>query len=236
MDSLPSVDEEDRQFIVSQVLEKSVGCFLWVRLVLEELRQVYTSAELFQLLRDVPSDMDELYSRILDSMSKATYGKCLANAILTSTVYSIRPLTTEELYHALQLDIKDGIDGIEKSIEACCGQLIYVDSASRVYMIHQTAIDFLLRANVSSEFAINKKSSHKRLLLTCLQYLYSNEMKPPTHRKLSVRNIINPWCAFVAYACGALNEHIGHVSSMEDEVFLQLANFLNSPNILLWIE
>lgn len=236
VESLPAVDEGGYQSTVSKILEKSDGCFLWVKLVLEELRQVHTSAEISQVLEDVPSNMDELYTRILNSMSKAPYGKLLAKAILTWTVCSARPLTTEELYYALQLDIKDSINKIEKAITASCGQLVYIDSKSRVHMVHQTARDFLLRLSIISEFAIDKKPGHKRLLMTCLQYLSSNEMRGPRQRKLSAKSLAKPRCAFVSYACSALHEHIRHVSSTDDETFLALSQFLNTSNVLSWIE
>ena len=233
---LPAVNEGGHQSTIIKIVEKSAGCFLWVKLILEELRHVHTSAEVHQVLEEVPSDMDELYTRILNSMSKAPYGKALAKAILTWTVCSARPLTTEELYYALQLDIKDSIDRIEKSITASCGQLVYIDSRSCVHMVHQTARDFLLQSSIDSEFRIDKKAGHKRLLITCLQYLCGNEMKGPRHRKLSVQNTLRPRCAFSAYACSALHEHIRFVSSTDDDLFFELIKFLNSSNILSWIE
>lgn len=236
VESLPTVDESGHQSTVAKILDKSSGCFLWVKLVLEELRQVHTSAEVNQVLEEVPSDMDELYTRILESMSTAPYGKVLAKAILAWTVCSVRPLTTEELYYALQFDINDTIDRIEKSVTASCGQLVYIDTRSRVHMVHQTARDFLLRPGMASEFSVDKKLGQKRLLMTCLQYLCGNEMTGPKHRKLSVTNLARPRCAFVTYACSALDEHIRHVSSIDDELFLALIKFLNTSNILSWIE
>ena len=235
IDSLPTVDEDGSQSIIAKILAKSAGCFLWVKLVLEELMQVHTSTEVYQILEEIPSSMDELYTRILQSMSTATHGKILAKAILTWTVCSARPLTTEELYYALQLDIKDNINKIEKAISASCGQLVYVDAKSRVHMIHQTAREFLLQLDSTSEFAIEKKSGHKRLLTSCIRYLCSNEMKVPGHRKLSVKNLNQPRCVFVSYACSAVQEHIRHISSTDDEVFLNLVAFLNTSNTLSWI-
>lgn len=236
IDHLPSVDEEAHRNMVAQILKKSAGCFLWVRLVLQELKQVHTSAEIRQVLEDVPTDMDELYSRILDSMSRAPYGKLLAKAILTWTVCSARPLTTHELYHALQIDIEDTIDSVQKSITASCGQLVYVDAQSRVQMVHQTARDFLLRSSTNSEFTVDRRSGHKRLAMTCLQYLNGNEMKGPRHRKLSVSNVVKERCPFVTYACNHLFEHVAHVSSIDDDVLFALASFLSSSNVLSWIE
>lgn len=236
MDHLPSVDEEARRNMVAQILRKSAGCFLWVRLVLHELKQVHTSVEIRQVLEEVPADMDELYSRVLDSMSRAPYGKLLAKAILTWTVCSARPLTTHELYHALQIDIKDTIDSVQKSIIASCGQLVYVDAQSRVQMVHQTARDFLLRSSINSEFAVDRRLGHKRLAMTCLQYLSGNEMKDPRNRKLSVSNVVKARCPFVAYACNSLFEHVANVSSTDDEILVALARFLSSSNVLSWIE
>ena len=236
MDHLPCVDEEDRQAMFHKILDKSAGCFLWVKLILEELGRVHTSAEIRQVLEDVPSDMNQLYSRILDGMSTAAYGKVLAKAILTWTVCSARPLTTEELFHALQIDIKDSIDSVERSIASSCGQLVYVDSHSRVQMIHQTAREYLLQANVHPDFGIDKQVGHKRLALTCLHYLNGNEMKGPRHRKLSMTNIIKERSPFVAYASFSLFNHISHVDVTDGEVLSALTKFMGSSNVLAWVE
>ncbi|KAH0562634.1 hypothetical protein GP486_002685 [Trichoglossum hirsutum] len=236
MDYLPSINEKALQEMVATILTKSAGCFLWVNLVLQELRQVHTAAEIRQVLEDIPSDMGELYSRILDSMSRAPYGKLLAKAILTWTVCSARPLTTKEMHHALQIDMKDNIDSVQKSIVASCGQLVYVDSHSRVQMVHHTARDFLLQPENTSEFVIIRKSGHKRVAMACLEYLNGNEMKGPRHRSLRVSNVPKERCPFVAYACTSLFGHITQVSSTDDDLLVALATFLSSSNVLSWIE
>jgi WD40 repeat protein len=236
MDHLPSADNSARNEMVTKILTKSDGCFLWVRLVLKELRKVHTSAEIRQVLEDVPSHMDELYIRILDAMSRAPYGKALAKAILTWTVCSARPLTVQELHHALQLNIGDTVDNAERAITSNCDQLVYVDSQSRVKMVHQTAREFLLRAKIDSEFAIDRSVGHRQLAATCLEYLSGNEMRGPRHRKLSTMTTPKERSPFVDYASNSLFEHIIHVSSTDDEFFLALAKFLNSSNVLSWIE
>lgn len=237
MDQLPSIEEEDEEDMVSKILEKSAGCFLWVSLILQELRQAHTSTEIRQVLEEVPSDMNALYSRILDSMSKAPpYGKLLARAILTWAVCSSRPLTTSELYQALQIDIKDKIDNIKTSIESRCGQLVYVDAQSRVQMVHQTARDFLLQASDFSEFGVEEREGHRRLLMTCLEYLNGNEMRSPKHRRLSASIVAKERGPFVNYACNSFFEHVTHVSSQDDEALTALAKLLSSTNILSCIE
>ena len=205
-------------------------------MILQELRRAHTSTEVCQIIDEVPSDMNDLYSRILDQMSRAPpYGKVLAKAILTWTVCASRPLTTHELYQALQMDMKDKIDSVVASIESRCGQLVYVDTQSRVQMIHQTARDYLLQSKETSEFGVDYKIGHGRLLATCLEYLNSNEMRGYRNRKLSSDSIPRERGPFANYACNSFFDHI-HVSSQSDEVLIGLGKFLGSTNVLAWIE
>ncbi|KAL8940002.1 MAG: hypothetical protein Q9211_002481 [Gyalolechia sp. 1 TL-2023] len=236
MAHLPAADNEDRRRMAHKILAKSAGCFLWVKLILQELGQVHTSGEIRQVLEDVPSDMNEMYARILNSMSTAPYGKVLAKAILTWTVCSARPLTTEELFHALQLDIKDSIDSVVRSIASSCGQLVYVDKHSRVHMIHQTARNYLLQADIHPEFGIDKRLGHKRLAMACLQYLNGSEMKGPRHRKLSFTNLVRERSPFVTYASNSLFDHISHAIATDEEILCGLAKLMSSSNVLSWIE
>lgn len=237
MDDLPSVDENGRQHMVRQILEKSMGCFLWVSLVLQELKNVHTSTDVERILDKVPTDMNELYNRILDSMSAASYGKHLTKAILTWTVCSTRPLKTFELHVALQLDIKDSTDSIEASIRSCCGQLVYVDAKSQVQMIHLTARDFLLHTATDSEFVVDEREGHRRLLLICLQYLSGDDMKAPRRGRFDPSKIMpKDRSAFASYACDSLSEHLSHLSWEDNDVLSPLANFFRSSNVLSWIE
>ena len=188
-----------------------------------------------EVLESVPSDMSKLYGRILDSMSKMLYGIRLAKAILNWTACAARPLTVEELHFALQIDMNDTIDSVPEAIESTCGRLIYVDTTSRVHMIHQTAREFLLQLDNKSEFAINRKEGHKRLAMGCLKYLNGNQMVAQ-NRKLSISRVPRKRSAFVDYASKSLSTHIFSVSSGDDELLEVLSKFLSSSNILSWIE
>ena len=240
MDKLPMVDENGQQHIFDQILEKSSGCFLWANLVFQELRNVNTANDVRKILDEVPSNMNDLYYRILKSMSNAFHGKALAKAILTWTVCSTRPLKALELYHALQLDLKDSIDTVEGAIRSCCGQLVYVDAQSQVQMIHLTARDFLLQPDLDSEFAINEQEGHRRLLIVGLQYLNGDEMKAPRRRKASVSlkddDIELKRSLFANYACVSLSEHVSQTSWVNTGILTALINFFSSSNVLSWIE
>jgi hypothetical protein len=236
LDSLPSPSSPGREATANQIIQNSSGCFLWVNLVLKDLRQVNTSAEIRKVLTSNPEEMDTLYYKILTSMADAKFGKDLAKSILTWTTCSFRPLSIEEIHRAIELDIKDTIDNVERSVSTCCGSLVYIDTCKRVQLIHLTASDFLTRLGVGSEFIIERAKGHRNLALVCLQYLSGNEMRGPRQRKLSAPKSGPERSPFADYACKYLFQHLVYIKSYGDEVLIALSKFLGSANVLSWIE
>lgn len=231
--NLPQSTDEERQEMVDTILGKSAGCFLWANLVLQQLSKGQTRSDTQRILEETPSDMDDLYTRILASMSDESQGKDMAKAILNWVVCSARPMTVDELHKALELDLNDTIHNVERAIETTCGQLVYVDAQSKVHVIHQTVKEYLLH-HKGSEFSINRKYGHKRLALICLKYL--SELDKGAKRRPSASGIVPTRSPFIAYASTYLSNHIAFVDSTDDEFIVALRVFLSSPNVLLWIE
>jgi hypothetical protein len=69
------------------------------------LKDAHTSRDVERILDEVPSDMNELFGRTVDTMSAQVQCKALAKAIITCTVCAIRPLKTMELDEAVRLDL-----------------------------------------------------------------------------------------------------------------------------------
>jgi WD40 repeat protein len=233
-DQLPAAGDE-RAIMAEEILQTANGCFLWVTLVLKELRQVHTSTEIRKVLSSNTTDMDEFYGRILSDMAQAKFGKELAKAILTWTTFSFRFLSTDELHCAVELDLNDTVDDIERSISTCCGNLIYVDGNKKVQMHHLTVREFLTRQGTQSDFKIDRAVAHKRIALVCLRYLMRNERRPPKTRMLSVTQV-QETPRLAAYACEYVFQHILHVSSTDSEVLVALSKFMGSKSVLDWIE
>lgn len=226
----------DRTYTAQLLLAKSDGCFLWTKLALEELKQGLTRSGIQKILAEVPSDMDNLYNRIVHSMFDKAREQTMIVAILDWTTCATRPLTTEEFYHALRLDMNDEIDGdIRRFVEANCGQLVVVDTSDCVRMVHLTARDFLF-SDKNAAYRFDRADGHRRLAMACLKYLTGPEMAGARPRKLSAHHIYTERGAFVSYAATALFEHINFVHSEDDEFAANLGRFLKSPNVLSWIE
>ena len=230
--------KETRQELVETLVAKSEGCFLWVRLVLSELRKVFTPKETQKILENVPRGMDDLYTRNLHAMSDAPYGRELAKAILIWAICSVRPLTTRELEAALEIYVQDTVDNVKYQIASLCGNFVYVDSQSRVRMVHQTARSFLLSPENKSEFAFSAKHGHRELALTCVEYLMSDEMKAPRNRRPSAAQLAVKRSDFADYATKCIYDHVSRSSSADGDLLVQLYNFLSSPEgyVLSWIE
>lgn len=236
INSLPSRNDDEKKAMADDIAETSNGCFLWVGLVLKELQQANTSADIRRVLASSSDSMDNLYSKILTDMANARFGKDLAKAILTWTACSFRPLSIDEIHRAIELDINDSISDVERSINTCCRNIAYVDSQKTVRLIHSTARNFLLRQRSVPELEIEKSNAHRRLTLACFEYLTSSEMKAPRSRKLSLATEAEKKSPFADYACKFVFKHLPLVRSTDDGIFVALSKFLMSSNILSWIE
>jgi hypothetical protein len=199
IDDLPVDSSTEQQELAKKVLSKSGGCFLWVRLVLQVLENIYDETTIETVLEEMPEEMSEFYERTVEVMSKTVREKDIAKAILRWSVVSTRPLKASELQQALNLDIGANVRSIEKSIEGLCGQLVFVDKNGAVQMVHQTARDFLL-GNQDSEFGIDVGAEHEKVAIACLKFLCSDEMKPPRNRRLLGTRTAKP-SVFCDYAC-----------------------------------
>lgn len=236
MKALPLVDDLSRQSVTKTILEKSGGSFLWVALVLEELRTAFSSNDIQQILSVVPPGMDPLYQRALNMISQTNRGKHIIKAILSWTVCALRPLTLEELEFALELDLKEKGIALEKFIASNCWQFVQVEGG-KVSLIHDTVRVFLLREDLESEFAVNKIASHSRIVDICLLYLSSDQMKPPRSQKLLhlYQSKIKKRSPFVKYASQFFSQHLRRSNTRDIPRLQSFCSFLNG-NIFSWIE
>ena len=232
---LPIQDELARKDLIAQILKKSNGCFLWAAVALKELETIHSVEQIRDVLRDVPPEMDDLYTRILEGISAVPSNVELAKSILRWTVCAARPLKIEELVEALRLDIDHHIPRLENVIESICGNLVCVNSQSMVQTIHQTVAAFLTRQGLQSEFAIDKRKENSRLAEVCLTYLPGKELETSRVRRGRANVRLNRRSAFAGYATLHFSEHLLNSSSAIDAPLILLDSFLKS-NILTWIE
>ncbi|KAM7184137.1 hypothetical protein V8F20_012346 [Naviculisporaceae sp. PSN 640] len=232
-------DEESRAALVEKVVEKSNGLFLWTRLVMDELSNSFSEEDAKHVLDELPHGMECLYHRALDSISQATRGRTLAYTILEWTCCAMRPLTVRELEGALEIQTKDKFPNLGDTITSLCGQLVTIDRADRVQIIHETARDFLTDEDLSSDFPIRKREVHTKMANVCLKYLVSDELKPPrTGRRPGAgqpSSRSNRRSAFFSYALAAFSHHLTMADPSANDLLCLVSTFLKG-NILTWME
>jgi len=229
--------EEDRQLLLTKILEKADGCFLWVRLVLEELSAIWTANQVEQALEDVPQGMDLLYARAVQCIaSRPAPSIALAAAILTWSACATRPLSVSELQSALNLDLGSTLHEPRQAIPSLCSQLVYVDRHDRVLMIHLTAKTFLQDRALESPLAICPSQGHGRIARVCLKFLVSDKMEPPPRgRRLRSKTGPAQQSPFQHYASLNFAEHLGKAAP-GDTVLCSLLCQMLQENVFTWIE
>ncbi|KAK7709955.1 hypothetical protein SLS64_006200 [Diaporthe eres] len=161
--------------MASQILANSGGCFLWASLICSELREVTSEREIDEVLGSIPADMDALYTKVLEDMANARFGKNVAKALITWATYAFRPLTTFEMQEPIELDIDDKVDDVARAISKCCGSMVYVDAHNKVQLVHATAREFLMRSAPDSDFTVSRTEGHRRLAKVCFQFLIKTD-------------------------------------------------------------
>ena len=83
-------------------VQRSSGCFRWIKLVFEGLQRVHTARGIREVLKGVPSEMAESYKRALKHVSQRCTERRLLASSLAWTVYNTGPLTVAELQNILE--------------------------------------------------------------------------------------------------------------------------------------
>jgi hypothetical protein len=129
---------------------------LWLHLTLDQVEIGLGSAEkkLRKIVNTLPKSIEEAYEKILAKCQQQDEAKRVLHII----VAALRPLTLNEIDVALEIkpDSKSyndlDLEGDEKRkawIRAACGIFVNVVD-SRIFLIHQTAREFLVRKNTDA--------------------------------------------------------------------------------------
>jgi hypothetical protein len=95
------------------IVENAHEVFIWVRLVGEELLQAhedgYSEEDIFELLKQLPVELDEFYRHMFHAIVKKKRADVAAGVKLFQFVlFAKRPLTLDEFLHALSIGQNSG--------------------------------------------------------------------------------------------------------------------------------
>jgi NACHT domain-containing protein len=135
-------DKVLQENVRDQMRQKSDGTFLWVALVIEELRQVL-GVDMLEALEDMPSGLTLVYDRMMkhiQQLRRRHSWRCLL--VLSAATLAYQPLHLREIHvvAGLQEEVRN-LEDLERIINMCGSFLTIRDN--HVYFIHQSAKDYL---------------------------------------------------------------------------------------------
>lgn len=187
------INDETHRDISKQLAQIENRTYLWVSLIFPELDKHVESSRgnLLQVINTIPSTVEEAYERILSFSTNLKK----ARTLLYLVVAAQRPLTLEEMNTALAVtDDCTSADDLElepeptfhRTVRNLCGLFITV-SDSKIYLLHQTAREFLLAPESQNkpipgskniwEHSMNLSTSNFELAKICLLYLHLSGLK-----------------------------------------------------------
>lgn len=252
---LLKIKNSDRRDDTLQKLSgRCEGMFLWLRLAGEKLKPGMRESKLTATLQSIPTGLDQAYKRDLTRILRLDEtDRKWVTEILRWMLFSLRPLSVTELFHALSIipdsdimqhdDIPDpdDPDAIQSQILDLCGSFIDIRPSSMrqvpdqagdqtLHFVHFSAKEFLLNGSKELKgsrfqelFYLTPATSHSILARSCLLYLLSD-----------LERVVNQ--RFYRYASRSWIGHF-HLSSAEGEsqwIGLQRRLFMPGPSFDSW--
>ncbi|KAF2197377.1 HET-domain-containing protein [Delitschia confertaspora ATCC 74209] len=170
---LESLEDEDLRDRVRDILRrKANGTFLWVALVVQELERP-ESWDPLQVVDEVPAELHRLYDRMVNQIQQLSEKNSeLCRRILSIATVVYRPLHLAEIGGLCGLPGQ--ISVLTKNVRkivAMCGSFLTVRD-DQVYLIHQSAKDYLSDEARTTIFPCQAKTHHY-IFLQSLELLSS---------------------------------------------------------------
>ena len=153
-----------------QMRRKANGTFLWVALVFRELEKV-GRWQVLRVIEKAPTDLIALYDQMMAHILQLEHDSEFCRLILSTATSAYRPLHLRELgvLSGLPSDISSQIRDIEIITDMCGSFLTIRDNY--VYLIHQSAMDYLSSNASAKIFPFGKADVHCRLFSRSLQVM-----------------------------------------------------------------
>jgi len=243
---------ELQDFVFKALQEKSDGMFLWVKLMIDDLRKSATQFEVMERLRNLPRGLERAYRllflRLVEKLDNLELIR--ARKVLALTIASCRALRVDELRYAYALDSRSGSTFEEhlflqpdQGILDVCGDLINI-RGGLVQLIHTSVKEFLTRpeekwlCNDDREivcFRVDLEATHRSLGCICIDYLGMNEYGFPLHDS-DAFSVLGAQYPFLEYASRHAIPHLMRSGPPCSMITDKINDFLESGKFAHWVE
>ena len=183
---------EEKIFLLGEILSIPNRTYLWVTLMMDVVQNIvgFTRGNVKKCIKNLPRSVDEAYEKILDRSREVGKTKKLLRIIIAAQ----RPLSLAEIslamaieeHHTCDEDIEQEPEQrFRRTIRDLCGLFVIIVD-SRIYLLHQTAREFLMRTDMTGcssqetdirselrwRHSITSSDSHLTLAGICVRSLH----------------------------------------------------------------
>jgi ankyrin repeat protein len=179
-----------QQQLERQLLQMEHRTYLWLHLAIDDICNTFQNSfwPAKEPVRLIPASVDAAYERILGRVPSNQVHT--VRKILQIIVGARRPLTTQEMAMALgialsprsQTAAEAGINParLAKRIRQLCGLFVFINN-SKLYLIHQTAREFLINRDSASSpnsiYTFEQTDAEKLMSQVCIRYLLMDDVE-----------------------------------------------------------
>jgi hypothetical protein len=228
-------NDDFRASVQTALLARAEGTFLWVGFAMHELLQKQTCSEIWEALKDLPSGLPAIYSRMLRQIPAKQ--REVSRAILCWVTMAALPLQLQELAAAagiLATSPRTTLEQATRDAITRCGPLLKVQG-QEVSLVHQSARDYLLRKERDSDavleaFRLNLQRAHLELARKCLDCIAQSDLQ---YRAIDLGTELDPReSPLLQYATLYWPEHAKSCSALAAQLFDPHGLFLQKESSL----
>ncbi|KUL83288.1 hypothetical protein ZTR_09137 [Talaromyces verruculosus] len=184
-----------------ELCEMEHRTYLWLHLAINDIRTTLKNSLRpdCETIPPLPKNVPDAYGRILDRIPSEQQAK--VKTILRIVVGARRPLTIQEMAMALgvattpcaETAIDAGLSpkGLDTKIRQLCGLFVFIKE-SKIYLIHQTAREFLVSKHDRSSnmhWHLEQRQTELQMTKICVKYLLLNDLV--SNEEDSVRSLLD---------------------------------------------
>ncbi|KKP03037.1 hypothetical protein THAR02_04863 [Trichoderma harzianum] len=241
-------DEELRTKTTKILKEKANGTFLWVALVIEQLRDT-DHRHVEEVLEEIPEGLESLYGLMMRRANSKLRQKDreTCRMLLSVVTTAERPLHLEELHIFISSQLghynaaynRQDMNDIAKD----CGPLLFVRD-DIVYFIHQSVKDYMAENAAKDIFPLGTDYQHFKMAETSLSVMSRGlkhdiyDLKDPQSRMSYITPPNPDPLKRIEYYCLFWVDHLLHGGSKTGELFTDdgiIHTFLR-VKYLCWLE
>lgn len=246
-----------RSSIIEKLKIHSRGMFLWVALMIKELKSKGSVTEIRDCLESLPDGLDKVYEGILTRLQTTlrSSSKTFCYKMLKWIVCATRPLNLQEIREAIKVDYsgdqfsssEEILFYSERDFELACGSLLAVRNCT-IQLIHLSVKEYLQKSETDPElpaalhkFFVDPIKSNNSLAGNCTSYLLRHCSQQDSmlqdgrrERRYDLTKL-NAQLPLLEYA--SFNWLIHATDGLSDVVLPSnsLMSFIHSPASLTWI-